>query len=480
MSRGAIAVAAAAAAALLLAAQGPYFALSDDANYLALAEAVRAGKYASPVSPHPVPETQYPPLLPAVCSLVAAPGEPGLPAARCAVAAISLLGMLLAARYLAVRATDAGLLPSLAVAAVFVPAVSYYGVRVLTEGPMLFLAYAALLAVERRRAVPAAAACLAAMYLRQAAWGLFLGLFAWLVLSRRFRQAACFAAVVLLGTLPWWAWQWANGSQYIATHVLRADIYDPASGTIGLSGALSRVVHHLARYAGRTMGEAFFFPVLPLPEAPVRPGDLSGAGRIALSLAATLLLLAGAWSVLDRSGLSAEDCFVLATFAMLLFHPVYDMRYLVPFLPALAFRFLAGLRALAPRLVPAVLAAWAVGFVVLAARPADPGEASFVEVARRVRELPPDAVVVSAKPAGVYLYGRRPGFSYPPSPSGRDLVAAMRAGNARYLLGDRLPGSPSSWKRYLAPALSEVRDLFRPVAVSSRDPEVALFVLAAP
>lgn len=481
-----------AALGVALAYAGEYAVMGDDAVFLSLARGLARGwGYASMIRPVPTPESQYPPLLPFLLYPFQRFAPASLGGPRLLVAILTVFGLFAAFRYRRtadLRARAVGgpptpplllLLPCLA------PMAFLYGSKVLTEGPMLLLAYLSLRWAEEERPAASAFACLGAMLLRQASWGLFLGLALVALVRGRGRHLAWLLAVVLLGCGPWWAWQWANGSAYLSTHVLVAAPVDGGAEALSLLGLFERVAHHLVRYAGRCVGEAVFFPFLAPP---------TGALTIFASLVPTALIAIGfvrrflppsePLRPLGRFGegmetirrnLRAEDGYVLVTFAMLLVHPIYDARYLLPLLPTLLTYAIEGAGTARVRLSATVLGGVLLyGSLSLPFQRLGPGTRSYLEACDLVRSLPADVPVVSRKPGAVWWYGGRVGVGTPGSPDPVKLLGTLQGANTPYLLVDRLDGTPRDWERFLEPAIGGAGPQFAVVARAGSDSNVRI------
>ncbi len=281
--------------------------------------------------------------------------------------------------------------------------------------------------------------------------------------------------------------------------LLMADPYDPAAGSVGLSGLLVRAARNVWTYLS---------DVLPgsLGGGPGPPGT----GAVLLGLLVAVLALAG-WAARARRQPGSAELFAVAYGALIALWPVVwtDRRFLLPLLPLVLIYACAGAAWLAARLVAAgrtergpaaekgarwratsvlATAAVALPLAALAVRaavevaperirclaayragePCDPpAYASLYAAARWAASgTPPDAVVVNRKPSLFYWYGRRRGDVYPFSTDPDVVLNGLEAMGADYVVVDQVSATTF---RYLVPAVQAQPNRFE-VAYRDGDP----------
>jgi hypothetical protein len=382
----------------------------DDGIYVQLGRSLHEGSYRLAQLPGEPLQARYPPLLPALLSLVWSAGGDAratfwpfcIPGALAAAA-----GTLLWHRYLRVHeaARPAWALACTAAAALSPLAFLLCGC-VMAEPLCLLLYPAAFLALgdgrAPRRAAGAGALLGLAMLARQAAVAPWLGAALALALGGRWRSAAALGATGLACVAPWWAWvaitcafrpaEAAPVCDYYVHyhHVVPAGLADVA--TILPARAEDLAVACAAPFAG----------ALLLPE--VAPA-LGGAGRVASALLA-IAFLAGLGRRLRR-GCTPARLALLAGLASLLLYPYATWRFLVPWAPfaaLLAAQTLAGTGSVRALLLLCFAAANLGVTTAFALQPGAPGRARVWretldvaphhELVRFVRAaLPRDAVL---------------------------------------------------------------------------------------
>jgi len=194
----------------------------DDAGFLITADAIAAGHgYTIESLPTPVPQTNYPPLFPALLALFTlVAGHPQwlklLPLA-CAAGWLVLTRALLLK--MGASKNSALLLLGLTAAS---PTVVFLSTNLLPETLFALLATAALLALLDERALLAGILAGFATLTRTAGVALIVSCIFTLAARRRFRSAAIFATVAMVMVAPWFGWSLAHlthNSSYVASDV---------------------------------------------------------------------------------------------------------------------------------------------------------------------------------------------------------------------------------------------------------------------
>jgi hypothetical protein len=194
----------------------------DDAGYLITANSIAAGHgYTIESLPTPIPQTNYPPLFPAVLALFTLVSRQPqwlklLPLA-------STAGWLALTRALLLKMgaskNSSLLLVGLTAAS---PTVVFLSTNLLPESLFALLAAAALLALLEERALLAGILAGFATLTRTAGVALIVACIFTLVARRRFRGAAIFAAVAMVMVAPWFGWSLAHlthNSSYVASDI---------------------------------------------------------------------------------------------------------------------------------------------------------------------------------------------------------------------------------------------------------------------
>jgi len=194
----------------------------DDAGYLITAKAIATGHgYTIDSLPAPIPQTNYPPLFPAVLALftfisVQAQWLKLLPLA-CAAGWLALTRRLLLK--MGASRNSALLLVGLTAAS---PTVVFLSTNLLPESLFALLATAALLTLLEGRAFLAGILAGLAALTRTAGVALIVACILTLVARRRFRGAAIFATVAMVMVAPWFGWSLAHithAPSYVASDI---------------------------------------------------------------------------------------------------------------------------------------------------------------------------------------------------------------------------------------------------------------------
>ncbi len=441
----------------------------DNGVYLALARSLLEGDYRDIFDPAAPVHRQWPPLWPMLIAALLAVGLEGWIPIKVMVALFSAVGVV--ATYAWIRARGR---PRLALGVGFLAAVSP-GVLVLSrwelsDVPFWALTMAALVLWERaaRSGTPGSAASAGAMtvaaYLTRAAGlPLMVAGAGWLLLARRWRQLAAFAAVAVPAFAGWTLWTRASGGY--ASYLLYRDAYDPSAGTIGAGELIARIGESLPLYTSR------FLPVMLA----------GGYGFTALTVLAAIVLLWGVWGWLRhlrRAGV-AEVWTPMYLGMILVWNPEWaGERLLLPVYAVILFyaaEGLVGIREQVHAFGRVPIAAIGLALLFLVGAPGSlrmvqygthcsslyrAGDAwacldvrwrDYMRMAEYAGEnLPEGSVVLSRKPALFWTASGLPGIVYPFSREPADLLRAAEETGARYLVMDQLDGLA---QRYLTPIL---------------------------
>jgi hypothetical protein len=184
----------------------------DDAGFLVTARAIAAGHgYVIDSLPHPIPQTQLPPLFPALLALWGAVSQHALwlkllPLA-CAAGWLTLTRSLL----LKMGASRNGSLLLVALAAAS-PTVIFISTNLLPETLFAFLVTVTLLTLLEEKAFAAGAFAGLATLTEASGLALIAACIFTLAVRRRFRSAAVFALVAIVITAPWLGWSLAHAT----------------------------------------------------------------------------------------------------------------------------------------------------------------------------------------------------------------------------------------------------------------------------
>ncbi|MCU0606162.1 MAG: glycosyltransferase family 39 protein [Candidatus Edwardsbacteria bacterium] len=478
------------------------FVGGDNAAYVALSRSLAGGTGFSEIwTPQGGPHTQYPfgfPLLLAPFSLAGAPYAwykliPWLSG----LLVLAALWLLLAAGH---RAAGALAVLLLAVNPLFLE----YSHWVLSELPFLLSALVTFL-VLRRWEERGGHGWLAALvlsaawtnYVRSAGIALYAGIFAYLLIRRRYREAGAFIAGCVALTLPWALRNAHYGTSggYLEQFLMR-DPYQPELGHLGVGGLAVRFSSNLKMYAMQVVPRMLF------PAA-----DRWGLSGV-LPLVALLTAAPAAAALVARLARSPAgfDLFAAAYLAMAMLWPEAwcDARLLLPLLPLLLFYLVsaygfalallsrgrgrrpAAAAALSLLLAANLAAAWPGVTGGLSVRREfardrfagyDPVWRSFFAAAGWVgRNAPPQAVVVSRKPSLFHLESGRRSYCYPFTADRDSVLGAVS--RADYVMVEPVSGTT---QRYLVPAVQPLLETrFKVVYAAGDPPTFVLQVLKEP
>lgn len=455
----------------------------DNAAYVTLAYSLaQHGTYTDLYDPAGLPHTKYPPVFPGFLAVLLLLGARTWTALK-AVTALSTIAAVGFTFLWAERRL--GPWPACAVALLLAisSAVVYYSHWILSDTLFVAFTMAALWALEGADEegarwwwiVGGVAAAGLAYFTRSAGLPLLVALIAWLALSKRWRTLGASAVVVGIPALLWWLRGRGEGVAEYGTEFWMVDPYQPALGTVGIGGLVSRALSNSWAYVSMH-----------------GPGGIIGGsagsqdGVATFGVLITAAALYGWWrSSRDRIGV-AELFLPLYAGVILLWPEVWSGdRFALPLYP-LFFLFSAlTLRAITKRvggvggsaltvLVMSAVLLPAGGDWVDSVRQASAcdeatrsggpwacygsGVADFATAAEWMGEaLPEGSGVLSRKPRIFYVLSGIPSrvFPFDDDPAVQ-LTEADRLG-ARYLLIDRWDGLAG---RYLGGALQRYPQAF--------------------
>jgi hypothetical protein len=185
----------------------------DDAVYLVTAKSIAAGHgYTIESLPHPIPQTKYPPLFPAVLALFTLVSQQAwwlkLCPLACAAGWLALTHRLLLR--LGASRNDALLLVGLTAAS---PGIVYLSTSLMSESLFALLLTAALLMLLEERALLAGTFAGLATITRTAGMPLIAACILTLLFRRRFRAAIVFTAIAMAIVAPWFGWSLAHAAR---------------------------------------------------------------------------------------------------------------------------------------------------------------------------------------------------------------------------------------------------------------------------
>ncbi|MBA4157453.1 MAG: hypothetical protein H0X65_08250 [Gemmatimonadetes bacterium] len=442
----------------------------DDAIYLFLARSLRALGYHDIYYVDRPLHHMYPPGYPALLAVLGAfVGE--------RIALVQALGIAAATGALALiaavlrRLWSSGVALVVLAAQVVNPHLVGTGAKIGTDATYLLLSMLAVALLARRNVSPRLLVVVGAMAImaaltRSVGIALLAGIWAQWMLERRFAAAALFTAAGSVTVGSWLVWTVVAPEKYVG----RSYIADAAfTGGQEVSFAvvlLARVAINLTKYFAYFIPNRIGIPPLPGPgsfEIPHLPilsvFDLLTAVAVAVGLVAGLWVLWKRWR--------AAALYVLAYGAMLAIWPWSIGRFLNVLIPLLVVALLLGTQALAQRVrsgwgFPVMLTLGLALVLVGGLRSAKliaersycewgsqlpPPECrrgelgAFFSTLEHIKlRLPPEAVIVSAKPAPVYYFTERKTI-----PLGRvlaqhpeDLIDFFRSQQVQYVILGRL------------------------------------------
>jgi 4-amino-4-deoxy-L-arabinose transferase-like glycosyltransferase len=460
----------------------------DNAAYFALAKSlVERHAYLSLWEPAAPPHTQYPPVYPASVALLWLLGLHGWIVMKSVVLACSVAAVGLAYLWLR-RTTTAGVAIVSGVLLAISPGVLELSHWELSDVPAWALTMLALwasthlagspererLADEQRHGLwlgVMVAGAVLGNFTRSAGLPLVVAALVWLTLRRRWKDLAVLAGVFFPLFFLWWLWGKVNGGPGYSGYLWAVDPYQPAKGTVGLGGLLTRIWMNTTRYSGMHL------PVLV---------SWNGLNRYWLGVPILVLAIAGWARRLRKPGLA--EVWVPPYVGLLLLWPATwsGERFLLPLLPLL-FCYAGEVlrdaaqrlhRPMAARLAPLA----AVAVMLIAAFPGLPGVLAvgracshmyragdpfpcmppeyhdFFALAASTRgKLLPGSAVLSRKATIFYAVSGYPGQTYPLSANPDTFFAFARKIGAGYVAYDQIRDLAPL---YLHPVLKARHDEF--------------------
>ena len=436
----------------------------DNAGYLSLAHALASGAgYTELWEPEAPSHTKYPPAFPLLL------GAGILAGASTWMAFKLLMAMTLSVAVLLVFAWASGRVGPVGGAAVAILTLVSSGWLeasrwVLSEPPFLVFTFLALWAIERSAAPErgpgrpwiwiAGLAAIMAFFTRSAGLPLVLALGGSLLLGRRRRAAAAFAACLAVPGVSWFLRARSGGAGAYQSEFWLADPYQPELGTVGWLDLPVRAWANLRLYVGNVLPGEWW------------PG--AGAG-LSILLGAALVGLAGwGWFSTLRRRPGTAELFVPLYLGLILVWPEVwsGDRFILPLYPLILLYAGEAITRGAGRVGraggPAVLSA---AFLLLFL-PAFPGWLSMTRSAaecRRIAErsdpiqchgpgfqafrdaavwsganLPEETVVLTRKPRIFYLFGGPAGRTFPFTQDADRFLAAAESVGADYVLLDEV------------------------------------------
>ena len=298
----------------------------EGATHLVTAKALAAGHgYVLDSAPQSPPETKYPPLFPALLSLLALISSNPL-WLKLLPLACSIAWLWLTRRLLLKMGSSwhsSFMLVGLTAAA---PGVVFLSTNLLPETLFGLLATAALLTMLEERALLAGILAGLATLTENAGVALIAACIVTLVARRRFRGAALFAAAAMILAAPWFGWSVAH-----TTHAARIGntIHDP-----------------LTIFTGLAANEKFAVVAANAFSLFAAPAVLLSGFTNTFSISVTVLLLL--WCVIARRQM-VPDLFVLFYGLTLLVFTNPPDRYCAPVLPLILWIVWRVLRRMEPR-----------------------------------------------------------------------------------------------------------------------------------
>jgi len=442
----------------------------DNAMYLTLAESLLSGQgYRDLYDPAQPPHTQYPPVFPLILAGAMAIGLGPWVSFKIIVVLFSAAGVALSYLWI-VRRREPVLALCVGLLLAVSPGVLNLSHWELSDVPFWAFTMGALLAWERlgrndtMRAVVAVLLTAIAYFTRSAGLPLIVAAAAWLILRKRWKQLAIFAAVIApLAVWWWWRARTQGGVDYVSQFWF-VNPYAPEQGRIGIGDLARRVLNN---------NEAYFTRHLPILLV-----GMQHALLLIVSIGTALLAIYGWARRLRRPGVA--EFFLPLYIGLLYAWPAVwsGERFLLPALPLILYYAGRGLIELGRRVrvfrtVP--VAAVATALLIIIALPVlvtnvrwgmmctrmyqlgdrypchMPRWKDFFAMAELLpRALPEDAVVLSRKPRLLYALGDRRGANYPMFREPDSLFATADRLGARYVILDQVDNIS---RIYLTPVL---------------------------
>jgi hypothetical protein len=433
----------------------------DDAEYILLGHALGEGSYRELWRVDTPLHSQYPPGYPALLALwevVAGPTQ----AARLALSAILSVATLLVLYGAIARRLGA----RIAVAAVVVlavnPFVVQFGGEVASELPYTFLSVACLYGLIRWEdhrgqdrggasatwLAAAVVAALGAALVRSAGLSLIAAVILWLALKRQGKAAVVVSLATTVTVVGWLLWTVLAPEQFVGRSYVADMLISPENGY------LMTLARRIVRHAWRYVPGGLWAIATPTIQGTVVDNIVSLL-VLAVTIPVGLVALWRRWS---------GAAVYLATYtALILLFAWNQTRFLVPMLPLVVPVILLGgvslARSFRPRWAPSVLTVLVVLLVwggssrsaTLVARNScprtegipvaectwTPEQEKYFEALRYVQSnLPPGAVILTAKPGPLYYYTGRQSISAEAAARQRpeDFIGWVKGQGAGYVL----------------------------------------------
>jgi 4-amino-4-deoxy-L-arabinose transferase-like glycosyltransferase len=452
------------------------FTGGDNGVYVALSRSlVELRQYLSIHDPVATPHTYYPPGYPTILALASLLGIEPWVNIKLVTVAFSAAGVALSYLYLHRRST-AGVAFFAALVTAIAPGLLALSHTELSDVPFWTIMMLALWALEavpreaRGRIVVAGLATAAAYLTRTAALPFVVAAMGWLLIERRWRQLAIFAALVL-PAMTWWYW-WTHahtaGNIY-GNQFWYLEVYQPELGRATAVDLLKRIPENTKQYGG------IMLPLL-----------FRGThGPFAFGLLFLGLALAG-WALrLRRIGVSELFFPMYGGMLFLCPPPWAGERYMLPIIPlAIAYAAEAALWPVRRWRPSFTVIAGATGFLTfgLLAVGANVRRAAEASTCRRVYSestpyaclvpewqeylmmadwsvtgLPRDAIVISRKPGLFFALSGRRGIDIPKTQRPEEFFRLAEEANARFIVLDRTDGLTSF---YAVPTVAQYANSF--------------------
>lgn len=496
-------------------------AAGDNYDYALLGRALATGRgYVDIYMPHPAPSTHFPPGFPAMLAVIMKVFPGNYQALKlfvflCGAVALAAAAPLFRGRLPAALAAAA--LAAAASNAVFLD----FSHEVFSEAPFLAVLMLSLLLIgdEPERAswgrFAAGAALFAALYyIRSAAVMVLPGMALYLLARRAWLRLAVFCAIAALAAAPWVVRnsRVEQAPDTYSNQLILKDFYNPEAGR-------AAPADFARRWAVNAAYAAVYIPAMLAPQTKsALGGKLSraaaerktGLARLPLSLARrpealpilallglaaavslSLALLLWGFAADARDGPRPYHFITVCYMFLICFWPSgwFHFRLILPVFLFLWLFAARGISEACGRLAPKrawLPAAAAAALLVLGAAALVPGMAantrsnlaalkgdtdpgrtpdwsSFYDAALWLKaNTPPHARVMSRKPAIVYYYSGRTGFSYPLTTDVEQTRRFILENRPGYVIDDNFEWTDNS-RKYLRPVIDQSPGAFTPV-----------------
>ncbi|MDD5679707.1 MAG: glycosyltransferase family 39 protein [Candidatus Omnitrophica bacterium] len=320
-------------------------------------------------------------------------------------------------------------------------------------------------------------------YIRTVGAILFLSLFIYLLMRRKYTYAMLFGLIGML-MIPWFIYGLNNTNGYDYIFKLR-DPYNLSLGTIKISDMPLRFLSNLKYYGGKVVADIVFFPYF----REVTFGDVLFPVKIFLSVLFSALFISGFYRCV-RKNAGIIELYIIIYIVMLMFWTYHDERFLLPIYPFLLGYLMIILRrpklVLAKKvIVSALFLALIPANIVMARGLADRDtspESSFFETMSWVKEnTPPAAIILSCDPVAVYLYSQRKGATLELEPDARKAFSSIRKNKIDYIVAWKYDSLKKKGKAvfvvedFLYPLLEKYPDSIKLAYESSGKPIIYVY-----